>query len=310
MQQDTLEQQAAATIARGSKSFAAAARLFRPAMRRDVMLLYTWCRHCDDVTDGQQFGHGQHPPADRARLEALRRDSLDAAGGTPGPTLPYRALAEVCRRHEIEPALIEDHLKGFELDVEGWKPRSIADTLEYCYYVAGAVGVMMARIMGVRDRPTLLRACDLGMGFQLTNIARDVVEDARAGRCYLPLEWLESGQLRIGDLARPKHHPRVFGWVEQLLARAEPYYDSAAIGVRALPPRAGWAVATARAVYRDIGRSIIAGGPPMLARRAHTSRTRKVWRIVTGAGQVAAGAMAGTETRARQPGLWAPKHLE
>src|SRR6056297_3456780 len=119
-----LEQQAQATIERGSRSFAAAARLFDPETRRDVMLLYTWCRHCDDVTDGQEFGHGRLQTATGEALNRLRADSLAALSSAPASCLPYEALAEVATRHPISPALIEAHIQGFELDVKRWQPET------------------------------------------------------------------------------------------------------------------------------------------------------------------------------------------
>ena len=276
-----LEQQAQATIERGSKSFAAAARLFDPATRRDARLLYTWCRHCDDVTDGQEFGRGRCQTASPESLERMQTDSLAALGSAPSDALPYKALAEVARRHPISPALVEAHIRGFELDFEGWQPESLDDTLQYSYHAAGSVGVMMALIMGVRDEATLHRACDLGIAFQLTNIARDVAEDASAGRCYLPARWLAEAGLDVADLAGERCPEKVFPLVRRLVGEAEPYYDSAAIGMRALPRRAAWAIATARAVYRDIGRIIVRRGAPALNDRVYTGKGRKVWRIVT-----------------------------
>ncbi|MEX0915910.1 MAG: squalene/phytoene synthase family protein, partial [Wenzhouxiangellaceae bacterium] len=169
-----LQQQAEAVMARGSKSFAAATRLFESGTRRDVMLLYAWCRHCDDLTDGQDLGHGRLQTASEKTLERLRADSLTALSTAPCGDFPYQALAEVARRHPISPRLVEAHLRGFELDATGWRPETLQDTLQYSYHVAGSVGLMMALIMGVRDQHTLYRACDLGLAFQLTNIARDV----------------------------------------------------------------------------------------------------------------------------------------
>lgn len=299
-----LEQQAQATIDRGSKSFAAATQLFQPAMRRDVMLLYTWCRHCDDVTDGQEFGRGRLRTASLESLERLRADSLAALSSAPSGTLPYRALAEVAARHPISPALVEDHVKGFELDVEGWQPDTLEDTLQYSYHVAGSVGIMMALIMGMRDPTTLHRACDLGLAFQLTNIARDVVEDALAERCYLPKQWLDQAGLEVADLADEKRPGIVFPLVRRLVEEAEPYYRSAAIGIRALPRRAAWAVGTARAVYRDIGRIIVRRGPDALGNRVFTGKGRKVWRTTT----AIPAALAPRRTRedATRTGLWTP----
>lgn len=296
------------TIAEGSKSFAAAARLFRPAMRRDVMLLYAWCRHCDDITDGQHLGQGRLDPADEQTVERLKADSLAACSGEPRDALPFRALAEVSARHEFPFDIVADHLAGFERDVAGWRPETLNDLLEYCYFVAGAVGILMARIMGVRDKQTLARASDLGLAFQLTNIARDVAEDARGGRCYLPTEWLAEAGLTDEQLADPASADRAFPLVRRLVETAEPYYASARIGERALPARAAWAIATARSVYRDIGLKVRNRGPDGLAERTHTSSGRKAWRVTTGGVQTLGSRLRRSQPASRD-GLWTPASL-
>lgn len=310
MTADALYREAERTIAEGSKSFAAAARLFRRPMRRDVMLLYLWCRHCDDLADGQQLGHGALTTASIQAIEKLRADSLAAAGGQPDQQLPYRALAEVCRRHPIETGLIEDHIEGFRLDAREWQPETLNDVLRYSYYVAGAVGVMMARIMDVDDPITLARASDLGLAFQLTNISRDVVEDARAGRCYLPAEWLHEARLSIDDLADGRAHARLWPLVARLIETAEPYYASARIGIRALPPRAAWAIATARAVYRDIGRKILKQGSRALTQRTHTGRGQKLLRVCSTAGASLFRTAGKKGISRRESALWTPERYQ
>lgn len=304
---DTLAQQAEDVIERGSKSFAAATRLFAPAMRRDVMLLYAWCRHCDDLTDGQHLGRGEIQTAAVGTLERLRADSLAALAGAPTRELPYRALAEVAGRHPISPALVEAHIRGFELDAAGWQPKTLDDTLQYSYHVAGSVGIMMARIMDVRDRSTLYRACDLGLAFQLTNIARDVAGDAVAGRSYLPGDWLDEAGLEISDLAEESCRERVFLLVRRLIEEAEPYYRSSSVGIRALPRRAAWAIGTARAVYRDIGRKIVRRGPDALGDRVFTGKGRKAWRTATAF--PAALAPRRTHESESRAGLWTPPEM-
>ncbi|HSG91762.1 MAG TPA: phytoene/squalene synthase family protein [Pseudomonadales bacterium] len=306
---DALGREAADTIAEGSKSFATASKLFRPAMRRDVLLLYAWCRHCDDVTDGQELGQNQTGTASPETLERLKQDSLAACRGTPSDALPYRALAEVAQRHELPEGIVLDHLEGFERDVAGWQPRTTDDLLEYCYFVAGAVGILMARIMGVRDTETLKRACDLGIAFQLTNIARDIVEDARVNRCYLPTEWRAMARLDIPDLVLPERARAVHPLAARLVDLAEPYYASARIGERALPARAAWAIATARRVYRDIGLQVRRKGPEGLATRAYTSKGRKIWRVVTGGSQTLGGRLGARTKGAERNDLWTPSSL-
>jgi phytoene synthase len=291
-------------IDRGSKSFGAASRLFAPAMREDVTLLYAWCRHCDDLTDGQNLGQGLISTASKQALDELRGDSMRALEGEPKVELAYRALAELARRQTIPKPLVEAHILGFELDVAGWQPASINDTLQYCYHTAGTVGIMMAGIMGVEDSATLHRASDLGIAFQLTNIARDVVEDAMAGRSYLPGDWRRDAGLSIEDLADPANRERVFPLVRQLVEEAEPYYHSAEIGIRALPRRAAWAVATAHAVYRDIGMQVCRRGPEALHRRSYTGPARKLWRVITSAHH--ATVPRETRTMISRMGLWTP----
>ncbi|MGY6555781.1 MAG: phytoene/squalene synthase family protein [Wenzhouxiangella sp.] len=302
-----LARETEAVIAQGSKSFAAATRLFPPDLRRDVRFLYAWCRHCDDLTDGQDLGHGRIATASSEVVARMHAHSMAALDGAPPPELPYLALAELARNHPLQRSLVAAHIRGFELDVAGWQPASLDDTLQYCYHTAGTVGVMMAGIMGVRDTVTLHRASDLGIAFQLTNIARDVAEDALGGRSYLPQDWRSDADLEIADLADPTQRERVFPLVERLILEAEPYYASAAIGVRALPRRAAWAIASARDIYRDIGQQILKRGPQRLGERSYTRKGRKLWRFVTAA--PAAIAARQTRSQASRAALWTPSEL-
>jgi phytoene synthase len=169
------------------------------------------------------------------------------------------------------------------MDVEGREYRSLDDTVEYCYHVAGVVGVMMAYVMGVRDEPTLDRATDLGLAFQLTNICRDVVEDAEVGRVYIPLDWLTEAGVPADRVAAPEHRGAVFEVVRRILIEADRYYASAWLGISQLPPRSAWAIAAANAVYSDIGRLILKRGPRAWDTRTSTSTARKI-SLVLGAG--------------------------
>jgi len=304
---ESLIQQARDVIDQGSKSFAAASRLFGPELRADVMLLYCWCRHCDDLTDGQELGRGTISTATRESLDNLREQSLAALSGNPNNELPFRALADIARRHPINRALIEAHIRGFELDVSGWHPETIDDTVRYCYHTAGTVGVIMAKMMGVHDAATLHRASDLGIAFQLINIARDVLEDAQAGRSYLPAAWRKAAGLDTADLLDSNNHERAYPLVLRLIDEAEPYYQSASIGIHALPRRAAWAIASAREIYRDIGRQIVRSGPRALSGRIYTSKAHKLWRIATSA--PAALSPRHTHLVVSRVGLWTPPEI-
>jgi phytoene synthase len=280
------------TIEVGSKSFAAAARLFAPGTRRSVLMLYAWCRHCDDVVDGQELGFNAAPRTthDPARqLALLREQTRRAYAGEPMTAPAFAAFQEVALGHAIPPRFAFDHLDGFAMDVEGARYETIDDTLRYCYHVAGVVGLMMASIMGARDEAVLDRACDLGLAFQLTNIARDIVEDAAVGRCYLPAAWLREAGIPPQELALPRHRKALARVAARLVDHAEPYYASATEGLAALPLRSAWAIATARNVYRQIGIVVKRRGVHAWDERAGTSKAEKLW-LLTKGGAGACGA--------------------
>src|SRR5690606_2077197 len=146
----------------------------------------------------------------------------------------------------------------------------------YCYHVAGTVGAMMARIMGVTDPATMLRGIHLGIGFQLSNIARDVLDDASLGRVYLPESWLEAEQVEPTPAGIRDGQARVVRVTHRLLDEAEPYYASARQGIKRLPFRSAWAVATAARVYGEIGNVVRAQGAAAWASRARVSSWRKL----------------------------------
>ncbi len=285
---------AATSLRDGSKSFHGAARLLPPGMREDAMLLYAWCRYCDDVIDGQRMGFPGEAPAEpiEARLAQLRQRTLEALEGRP-EGLAFEALARVARRHSMSPQHPLDLIAGFEMDAVERRYETIEDTLDYCYHVAGVVGVMMAIIMGVRDAATLHRAADLGIAFQLTNICRDVRGDAAIGRVYLPADLLAKGEAEA---------------VAALLALAEAYYESALIGLRRLPFKAAWGIAAARRIYREIARLVAARG---YETRAIVSKPRKAASAVLALGDAAPAlwGAGGAPARPRQ-GLWTKPDLE
>ncbi len=287
---DAVVDQSEQAIAQGSQSFAAAARLFDRQTRDDAVMLYAWCRHCDDVIDGQTLGHAQQADfrsGQQERLDELREQTARALNGDAGEDYIFAALQRVVARHDIPHRHPQELLAGFEMDVAGRRYETIDDTLEYCYHVAGVVGVMMAMIMGARDPLVLDRASDLGLAFQLTNIARDVVEDARAGRTYLPGELLQRHGIGAIDPDDRDQWPRLHSAALELLTLADRYYASAYAGLSALPPRSAWAIAAARRVYRAIGTKLRQGGAGAWEARVSTTRSEKLALLSLSLGDVA-----------------------
>jgi phytoene synthase len=312
MKEDLLDH-ATHTIEAGSKSFAAAARLFAPATRRQVLMLYAWCRHCDDVVDGQALGFNAAPRGQddaAAKLEGLREQTRRAYAGETMRDPAFAAFQEVALRHagvpRIAPRFAFDHLAGFAMDVEGARYETLDDTLRYCYHVAGVVGLMMASIMSADEPKVLDRACDLGLAFQLTNIARDIVEDAQNGRCYLPAQWLRELGVPKDELALPRHRAALAVLAARLVDHAEPYYASALEGIAALPLRSAWAIATARKVYRQIGIMVKRRGAHAWDERAGTSKATKLRLLAEGGVQALASRLGRFSPvgRPRPAGLW------
>jgi len=295
-----------AAIRNGSKSFAAAARLFDKETRDDAVMLYAWCRHCDDVIDGQTLGEAQQASfkaGQAERLVALREETRLALeeGITHSPI--FEALRRVVVRHEIPAIHPQELLAGFEMDVADRTYETLGDTLDYAYHVAGVVGVMMAMIMGARDPRVLDRASDLGIAFQLTNIARDVIDDARMGRVYLPKSLLREHGIETVDANDPGQRDKLYGAAIALLDVAERYYASAYAGMSALPPRSAWAIAAARRVYRAIGEKLRREGPAAWERRVSTSRRRKLYLLGVSLSDVLATRF-GERGETGRDGLW------
>jgi phytoene synthase len=296
-------------IERGSKSFAGAARLFDPQTRASAYMLYAWCRHCDDEIDGQDLGFNT-PSAPRAATEAcladLRRRTLEAIAGNAREPI-FMALQTVLARHEIPARHPLELIEGMAMDVRGQRYLTIDDTLRYSYHVAGVVGVMMAMVMGARASATLDRASDLGIAFQLTNIARDVQADASVGRLYLPADWLlqagvEPTSEAVADVA---NRAAVHTVTLRLLAEADRYYTSASHGLADLPLRSAMAIAAARRVYSDIGNVVRERGVAGSTQRARVGGLRKLQGLVSATGDaVGAHALRRWRTPVARDDLW------
>lgn len=279
MNRDQLVVAAEGAIRQGSQSFRAASRLFDRQTRERSWLLYCWCRHCDDACDGQTFGQGR---AERVPVAQLREKTRKAIAGEATGEIPYDALRQLVEECAIPARLVEDHLEGFALDEAGWHPQREEDLIRYCYHVAGAVGCMMAILMGVSpdEDETLERAADLGIAFQLSNIARDVRDDLANGRCYLPADWLAEYGVDRETLFDPGNSPALVAMMERLLEQVETYEQSARRGVARLPFRSRLAVLTAMRIYGAIGRSVGRLGPHAWDQRVAIGKARKLVMLV------------------------------
>lgn len=266
-------------IAQGSKSFHAASMLFDRETRERTWLLYAWCRRCDDIADAQDMGGAlgdQHGAF--ARVQDIRALTDRAFDGLPTGDVAFDAMGLVATECGLTRQMAEDVITGFALDAREWRPRTEDDLLRYCYHVAGAVGAMMAQVMGVPagDDWTQDRACDLGIAFQLANIARDLVEDDAAGRCYLPLEWLAEQDIEPGQHTKPHHRRELAAMAARLVTLARQYRQAGLAGTRALRFRQRWAIHAAGRIYGEIGEEVGRRGVEAWHSRVTTSTWQKM----------------------------------
>jgi len=259
----------------GSRTFFAASLVLPRAISDPATALYAFCRLADDAVD-----------LDGGRLDAVDRlnDRLTRAyRGQPLALPADRAFADVVARFAIPRALPEALLEGLRWDAEGRRYETLDDLLSYAVRVAGTVGAMMSLLMGRRDPAVVARACDLGIAMQLTNIARDVGEDARAGRLYLPVLWMrEAGLDPDAWLAEPQHDAGIAEVIGRLLAVADTFYQRSIPGIGALPGRCRPGIHAARLIYAEIGREVERRGLDSVSQRAVVASSRKL-RLLTDA---------------------------
>lgn len=256
-------------IRAGSRTFYTASQLLPEPVRDAAFSLYAFCRVADDMIDTSSDMRGAISSLER-RLDGIYRLR-------PGPYPADRAFAEIVAQFAIPRALPEALLEGFCWDVNGRQYDDLSGLNAYAVRVAGTVGAMMSIIMGRRDPIAIARACDLGVAMQYTNIARDVGEDARSGRLYLPKEWLvEAGIDPRSWLKNPSHSPELACVIALLLSEAAKLYRRAAVGIALLPPRCRGAVHASSLIYSEIGRDIERQGHDSVSRRAVVPRHRKL----------------------------------
>jgi phytoene synthase len=252
----------------GSRTFFAASLALPKSVRKPASGLYAFCRMADDAID-----HGTDRAAALADLHA-RLERIYA--GVPEDDAADRAFADCVARFAIPKQFPLALLEGFAWDAAGRRYDSLSELKAYGVRVAGTVGAMMAMVMNVRERVLVARACELGVAMQLTNIARDVGEDARSGRLYLPRQWLrEAGLDADAWLANPKFDARLAAVIERLLAAAEELYSRSDAGLAQLPAACRPGMYAARLLYAEIGHEVARRGFDSVTQRAVVPWRRK-----------------------------------
>lgn len=286
-----------AILRAGSKSFHAASLLLPSRIRRPAAAVYAFCRVSDDAVDladnpGRALA-GLHERLDRIYDGVPNNDPVD------------RLLADVVTQYHVPKTLFEALLDGYLWDVEGRRYETLSGVMAYSARVASAVGAIMTVLMGRREAHVMARACDLGVAMQLTNICRDVGEDARAGRIYLPLSWMRDAGIEPEIwLRNPVHSDALGDVVRRVLERAAELYRRADVGITYLPRDCRVSIRAASLIYADIGRVIVRNGYDSVSQRAVTTGKRKLWLALR-----AIGATFWAEQRCEDPALGETRFL-
>jgi phytoene synthase len=227
-------------------------------MREPAAVLYAFCREADDLVDE---GGGQH--AVRVLLNRLSHLQSDR-----GPIPQDALLAEVMKQYEVPTSVLEALVDGFAWDAEGRRYQTLEDLFDYAMRVAGAVGVAMALLMGARGQKALIAASSLGIAMQLTNICRDVGEDARLGRLYIPEDWMKAAGIDVDEwLLEPHFTPQIGEMIGRLLTVADQCYAIGDEGLSSLPRDCRRGIRAARRLYAGIGHRLRRQGCNALAGR-------------------------------------------
>ncbi|XP_047971564.1 phytoene synthase 2, chloroplastic-like isoform X1 [Salvia hispanica] len=259
-----------------AKTFYLGTLLMTPERRRAIWAIYVWCRRTDELVDGPNASHITPMALDRweARLEDIFRgrpfDMLDAA------------LADTVSRFPVDIQPFRDMIEGMRMDL--WKSRyqNFDELYLYCYYVAGTVGLMSVPIMGIAPESQAAtetvynNALALGIANQLTNILRDVGEDARRGRIYLPQDELAQAGLTEDDIFAGKVTDKWRAFMKKQIQRARKFFDDAENGVKELSSASRWPVWASLLLYRQILDEIEANGYNNFTRRAYVGKPQKI----------------------------------
>lgn len=272
-------EQCKATIAKHSKSFAWASRALPERLRDDAVVLYAYCRHADDAID--LVAPNEQPTA----LNRLREELEGVYSERPPSDAVLLAFREVIERRGIPRAYPEELLNGMEMDCRGETYDTLEQLRLYCFRVAGTVGLMMCHVLGVSSPVALKHAAHLGIAMQLTNICRDIDEDAARGRLYLPQQFLKKhGSHALAPMRAHRwtalERQAIAVTTAELLTIADRYYASGDAGLKYLPAEAAYAVSLARTVYSDLGRVLRTHHFDPTLPRAYVTTPRKLYLAV------------------------------
>ena len=253
------------TLKKHAKSFYFAGLLLDKQTLHDASVLYAFCRQLDDAADIEDMSEKS------AKLQQLITD--------------YRtdhsqneiniAFKELKKQYQLNSQFIDDLILGVSSDLQFKQPKDLKELIFYSYQVAGTVGGLMARILGATNEKAWRFAIDLGIGMQLTNISRDVKEDALNNRIYLPQDQLGS-DIDATTILNPEHKTKVYNVTKEILNTADKYYQSGFSGIYYIPKKNKFSILIAGMLYQSIGNKVLNNSEKFLKQRVYLTVFDKI----------------------------------
>ena len=253
------------TLKKHAKSFYFAGLLLDKQTLHDASVLYAFCRQLDDAADIEDMSEKS------VKLQQLITD--------------YRtdhsqneiniAFKELKKQYQLNNRFIDDLILGVSSDLQFKQPKDLKELIFYSYQVAGTVGGLMARILGATNEKAWRFAIDLGIGMQLTNISRDVKEDALNNRIYLPQDQLGS-DIDATTILNPEHKTKVYHVTKEILNTADKYYQSGFSGIYYIPKKNKFSIFIAGMLYQSIGNKVLNNNEKFLKQRVYLTLFEKI----------------------------------
>lgn len=227
------------------KSFYWAGKFLEKEILNDCSTLYAFCRVIDNLADENKNS--------KSSVDIFIKDYFNKNS----KIIVIKKFKQIEQKYKIPKKFINDLFYGIKLDTKAVRIKSIEEIIKYSYYVGGTVGAMMAYIFKTTSSKALKHAIDLGIAMQLTNIARDVMNDAKLGRIYLPTSSFNK-KISVYDLSIKNFNPnKLFDIIKKIIAIAEKYYENGNRGIKYLPIKVKFSILLASNLYRGIGNKII-----------------------------------------------------
>ena len=253
------------TLKKHAKSFYFAGLLLDKQTLHDASVLYAFCRQLDDAADIEDMSEKS------VKLQQLITDYRTDHSQNE-INIAFKALK---KQYQLNSQFIDDLILGVSSDLQFKQPKDLKELIFYSYQVAGTVGGLMARILGATNEKAWRFAIDLGIGMQLTNISRDIKEDALNNRIYLPQDQLGS-DIDATTILNPEHKTKVYHVTKEILATADKYYQSGFSGIYYIPKKNKFSILIAGMLYQSIGSKVLNNNEKFLKQRVYLTLFEKI----------------------------------